>query len=340
MGLYSDPFDLAVGYATRAVETMARLDIAPYPTHYAIWYDYESGQNPELKRMIDIMLTNGFAFDESKLYDLHEMFFSSAREHQALHHTSQRFLETLDDVQQLVATAARDAGVYDTELHSATGQVEDRNRPLSVLLEQLKTHSGVMAERSHRVSLRLQRSATKIRTLERTLEDVRREATIDSLTELSNRRSFDALLRQTAGEAMNSGETLSLLMVDVDHFKHFNDRWGHQVGDAALRLVAQTLTQSIRGRDVAARYGGEEFTVILPGTNLENATSVGENIRAALERARLSVSGVDPAAARLTASLGVSCYDVGEPLSDWLRRADEALYRAKHEGRNRVVAVA
>ena len=167
---------------------------------------------------------------------------------------------------------------------------------------------------------------------------MRREATTDGLTEIANRRAFDTILRETAGEAMNSGDDLSVLMIDIDHFKIFNDTWGHQTGDDVLRLVAATLQQSIRGQDTAARYGGEEFAVILPATSLSAAVAVGSNIRRACERLQFVTRDTQQAVGTVTVSIGGACYEPGEALSNWIRRADAALYRAKQEGRNRVVS--
>ena len=142
-------------------------------------------------------------------------------------------------------------------------------------------------------------------------------------------------LRRFAGEAMNSGDDLALLMVDIDHFKNVNDTWGHQVGDVVLCHVAKTLQQAVRGQDQVARYGGEEFAVILPRTDAASAVSVGENIRQALKRVPLAVETTPPMSP-ITISVGISCYEPGDPLAEWVGRTDAALYRAKREGRNRV----
>lgn len=105
----------------------------------------------------------------------------------------------------------------------------------------------------------MQQSVQKVRSLEHALDDVRKEASTDALTRIANRRSFDARMRETVGTAMNSGEDLSLILADLDHFKIVNDTWGHPQGDGALCIVAEILQQSVRSQDLVARYGGEEF---------------------------------------------------------------------------------
>lgn len=194
-----------------------------------------------------------------------------------------------------------------------------------------------MAQPSERLGFRLKQSVQAIKTLEHTLDDVRREATTDGLTGIANRRAFDTILRETAAEAMNSGDDLSVLIVDIDHFKKFNDTWGHPTGDDVLRVIAATLQQTIRGQDTAARYGGEEFAVILPATPLPAAVAVGNNIRHACEKHELVTHDTEVSVGTITISIGAACYEPGEALANWIRRADGALYRAKEGGRNCVM---
>jgi diguanylate cyclase (GGDEF)-like protein len=160
-------------------------------------------------------------------------------------------------------------------------------------------------------------------------------AATDGLTGLANRRSLDQALKQEWARGMRSGKPLALLMIDVDHFKAFNDRHGHHGGDVALRSVAQALASSIRRPgDLAARYGGEEFMVVLPETNKAGACVLAEKLRLAIEA--LPPFGDDTVS--ITVSIGVATHspmthDVPEPL---FHAADRALYRAKNNGRNRV----
>ncbi len=162
-------------------------------------------------------------------------------------------------------------------------------------------------------------------------------ATTDSLTGLPNRRHLGEALARDLARADRSGAPLAVVMCDVDHFKKFNDTWGHQTGDLVLAQVGAVLKKSVRTGDVPARYGGEEFMAILPGADIEGARVVAERIRAALERTE--VAG-PKGPLKVTASFGVAvvkgtqCKDGAEAL---VGRADAALYQAKQAGRNRVV---
>jgi diguanylate cyclase (GGDEF)-like protein len=165
-------------------------------------------------------------------------------------------------------------------------------------------------------------------------------ATQDGLTGISNRRRFDELLSLEWARAMRDAKVLTLLMVDVDHFKDYNDTCGHQAGDACLKAIAATMSDCIqRTVDVVARYGGEEFAVILPNASLNGATVVAERIRSAIER--LDLPGSGRLGKKVTVSIGVAAITPaqagGYPIL--VSAADAALYQAKHDGRNRVVSI-
>jgi diguanylate cyclase len=127
-------------------------------------------------------------------------------------------------------------------------------------------------------------------------------------------------------------------MVDIDHFKQFNDAHGHQMGDQVLRLIGSTLTLSVKGQDTPARYGGEEFAIILPRTRLDDAVTLAEQIRKTVATKRVTKKNTGEALGKITLSLGVAMLRAQEPLGDLIMRADEALYAAKRGGRNRVVS--
>jgi diguanylate cyclase (GGDEF)-like protein/PAS domain S-box-containing protein len=179
---------------------------------------------------------------------------------------------------------------------------------------------------SHRAELELERANTELASLVRK----------DALTGLANRRCFDEMLHKTWTEALAGGWPIAVLMIDVDHFKQFNDCYGHQRGDLCLRDVAVAIVSGLfHPDDLAARYGGEEFAVILPRTSTDNAAQVAERIRRAvhdLRRPHLAAP-----LGELTISVGVAAawpVQHGEALAV-VRAADEALYTSKHEGRNR-----
>jgi diguanylate cyclase (GGDEF)-like protein len=152
----------------------------------------------------------------------------------------------------------------------------------------------------------------------------------DALTGVANRRAFDERLEAEEMRTRQTGETFSLLMMDVDNFKRFNDRHGHLAGDQALARIANTLRSNNRSSDLLARYGGEEFALILPQTRAEVAAAVAERLRAAVEAAEMPCQPI-------TLSIGVAAYDRPRGTSGLIAAADQALYAAKSAGRNRVI---
>ena len=176
------------------------------------------------------------------------------------------------------------------------------------------------------------------RKLDAANQDLLRLSSSDGLTGIPNRRYFDETLDREWRRSRRLGNELALIMCDVDHFKSFNDRYGHQAGDECLRQVAKALSgQADRGCDTPARYGGEEFSLILPDTDIDGAQIVAERARAAV--AELGIPHSESIYGEVTVSLGVACMTPDEDnRSEMLiMAADRALYQAKKDGRNRVV---
>jgi diguanylate cyclase (GGDEF)-like protein/PAS domain S-box-containing protein len=207
-----------------------------------------------------------------------------------------------------------------------------------------------VADREGRV-VRLQassRDVTERRDYERQLEDARRKlqahqeslleanarlaalASHDGLTGLKNRRAFEERMLEELARIRRTAQPVSLLLLDIDHFKTFNDSFGHPRGDEVLRLVARLLTRAIRDTDTAVRYGGEEFAIILPNTDGEGATAMGERLRLAIEEAPWVERGITISVGAATAA------GPAVALDELLEQADRALYRSKQSGRNRV----
>jgi diguanylate cyclase len=160
---------------------------------------------------------------------------------------------------------------------------------------------------------------------------------LDPLTKVFNRESFDEGLVRTIEAARANDEPLSLIMIDIDHFKRFNDSYGHQTGDQVLRLVAMTLKSNIKGKDLAARYGGEEFAAILPTTSYGDALHVAENVRRAIQAKELLKRSTNEKLGRITSSIGIASLRPADTPASLIERADRCLYAAKHGGRNCVV---
>lgn len=176
--------------------------------------------------------------------------------------------------------------------------------------------------------------ARAARYAEREMHAARLTARTDPLTGLPNRAELDSGLPGRVADARRDARPLSVMFIDLDHFKRINDRWGHDVGDLCLSAAAAEMRKHVRASDLIARYGGEEFVLVLDGADFDVATAIAGELRAGVERHGLSVAGRPVG---LTVSIGIAQLRAGDDAGELLRRADEALYRAKAEGRNRLV---
>lgn len=167
-------------------------------------------------------------------------------------------------------------------------------------------------------------------------EGLRRLASVDALTGVNNRRHLMELADLEWKRAVRYGTPLSLLVLDVEHFKHINDTYGHSVGDQAICLVAQACMSAVREIDIVGRYGGEEFVIVLPGTHFAGALELAERLRRRVAGIRIKSGHPEPIS--LTASIGVATLQQGDTLEQLLMAADKALYQAKRQGRDKVVA--
>jgi two-component system, cell cycle response regulator len=189
---------------------------------------------------------------------------------------------------------------------------------------------------------RVRTQVRKRRYLERLRDDVQtslEHAITDALTGLHNRRYMERHIGSLVEQSAAGGKPLAVLMLDVDHFKEINDTYGHDAGDEVLREFALRIRKSIRGLDLACRYGGEEFLVVMPETDLSGAALVAERLRRTVASEPFALQQSERAT-NVTISVGIAALGPGDDPASLVKRADQALYRAKRDGRNRVVPAA
>jgi diguanylate cyclase len=247
--------------------------------------------------------------------------------------------DEVDSIIKLIDEAIGTTVRYNTNLTDASQQIEDTTNPdaLSTIVKTLLRKTQEIEQQNRDLQAHLQSSRDEIAELQATLEVTRTEGLTDALTKLANRRHFDHTLETAILDSMQSGKPLSLIVCDVDHFKRFNDTFGHITGDQVLRLLGATLKQTVKGQDLAARYGGEEFAVILPNTALPQAMAVAENIRTAVSSKKLVNRANNTDYGRISVSVGVAEYRPVDDTDALVARADRCLYAAKQQGRNRVI---
>ncbi len=331
-------FRRALGYSTAALDLLKRATIPPYPQFYELLYTYATGVNPSLNARINEIFRAGQATPDlaERLYN---EFLKAKDANERISGVSERMSKRIVTIHDAIDTAMTTASAYSATLQIASGDLSGEPtdaESLQRLASSLLAETRRMQEANHRLEMNLAASREDIEALQRDLDDVRREALLDPLTKIFNRQAFDDGLLRASARA-NEGEHLCLLLLDIDHFKRFNDTWGHQTGDQVLRLVAMTLKSNIKGKDIAARYGGEEFAAILPDTDIEGAVILADNIRKAIQAKELLKRSTNEKLGRVTASFGVAMFRAGDTPSSLIDRADRCLYAAKHGGRNKVV---
>jgi diguanylate cyclase len=206
-----------------------------------------------------------------------------------------------------------------------------RDNPLMPEVERLAEDQLRLLRRTAKISRISDAFQGQLKSLNESLQAL---SGLDFLTGLPNRRSMMEALTAEQVRAQRSGEPLTVLMCDVDHFKVVNDTHGHAVGDEVLRTLGRALHDALRRYDQCARWGGEEFLVLLPDTELQGAREVAEKLRR--EAGGISVEAAGGVRVTVTLSVGVAQLDAGESVDSVLRRADVAMYDAKHAGRDRV----
>ena len=338
--VFHDSLDQSMQYARQALEQMVAHEVPATPTNFTVWYTHVSGREPDLSRMISILDDNGQDFTESVCHDLYDKFFTTHTEEQTLHETTTRIEQELESILKYIGDAGQDASAYGETLASAQGDIlgsKDADG-LKTALTRLLEDTHKMEELNKQLEQKLEASTQEIGQLRDDLEDMRKEALTDALTGIANRKLFDMELRRAARDAMEGGQELCLLLLDIDHFKKFNDTYGHQTGDEVLKLMAATTAKAVKGDDIPARYGGEEFAVILPNTGLEGAKKVAEGIRERISTKKLVNRATNQDLGKITVSIGAGLFEYGESLPNLIKRTDQALYKAKATGRNRVVS--
>ena len=333
-------FETARVLADRAMDRIIANGLLPNPENFTLWYAFFSGQNPDLTRAIELAQRDGATLSQSHCDELYKRFFTLDAETQAIRETSDRARVALGRILDQLGSVGSETDRYGQALAGFRGELD---QPLTLaelraMVAAIAAETTAIVDRQTRLQSQLMESSQQLAELRVVLDSARREAMTDGLTGIANRRGFDLALAAAAETAVQTGMPMTLLMVDIDHFKRFNDTHGHLVGDHVLKLVAKVLTEGVKGRDTVARYGGEEFSVILPHTGLANAVTLAEQLRASVGSRQIINRTRNANYGSVTLSVGAAEYRPGEDLLALMRRADEALYTAKRGGRNRVCA--
>ncbi len=324
--------------ADRAWTELRRRSVLPTPANFELWYTHLSGGNPALSGRLAALLDTGAAPSSEQLQELHADCMGHEVDVDAIADSSDQIEQAACAVIDQVAGSQESLRGYGEALSGVAGRL-GQDQTVSGLVQAIAVLTAETAragERNRALEQQLSASVGRISKLRQTLSEAKQNATTDSLTGLCNRRGFDFRLRRAVARARADEQALCVVLLDIDHFKRFNDTYGHATGDLVLRLVGRVIADNVKGRDTAARYGGEEFAVLLSGAELRPAAVVAGQIRTVLDGKRLTVKGMQQDGGRVTISAGVAQFRAGDSAASLVERADAALYEAKRLGRNRV----
>jgi diguanylate cyclase len=313
---------------------------AAYPRAYELWYTYVTGHHPALMRAINDLLRKFGRVTQSELDDIYDRFINTNRFTAEAERATVRLLSQMDTVGEALESAKGEINDYRGTLNGSVDEMENGvgEERLRAIISDLMASTRNMSRLNAKLSEQLGEAKTEVVELREALESIRTESQIDPVTTLANRMFFDTALADALRHAQRTGDELVVLMTDIDHFKKFNDTYGHLTGDQVLRLVALSIKQNVKGLDTAARFGGEEFAIILPGCNLRGGIQVAEQVRKAVMSRELVKRSTGENLGRVTISIGVSVFRKDDTPTTIIERADTALYAAKRGGRNMVVA--
>jgi diguanylate cyclase len=323
--------------ARKALETMEANGVWPTIRNYQLWLHYVSESDGPLAQEINRLLSGGQPITESVGEKLADTYLPDAKLNGDILEAGDVLTAELNSVTRAIENVQRSTEEYGQELATASARLTDEKQ-LQAVVEDLTAATQKVQADNKSLETQLAESTAELSRLRENLDQVRRDAMTDGLTGLANRKAFDERLAAICAETEKRGEPMALAIIDIDHFKGFNDAWGHQIGDQVLRYVSSVIGRIGAAPRISARYGGEEFAIIFPGEAGRAAMNVLEEIRTEVSSRSLKRRSTNEDLGAITVSAGFAERLKGETIASLVERADAALYASKRSGRNRTTA--
>jgi diguanylate cyclase len=328
--------EYATTIADRAIRLMSQQSVPATPNNFAVWFEYSLGNSVPLRKTIDILITGKRKFDTAINHELYITYIAPQGVPDPLRDLPEQLSGLIATAQQFLNTAVTDNRSQIKALGEVSSEAATSADPKPIIAKLVDELSKATA-RASELEANFAATSEELDNIRDSLKVAEQRSNTDALTGLANRHSMDEFLRLAQIAAMEKDEALSVFLIDIDHFKKFNDDYGHQVGDQVLRLVAKVLQEGVREVDLAARYGGEELIAVLPGADLDACSSVAERIRRRIAEAKLTRRATGKEIGSITVSIGVAQFRLAESADAMIERCDRGLYQAKRLGRNRTV---
>ncbi|MBT3204690.1 MAG: GGDEF domain-containing protein [Gammaproteobacteria bacterium] len=319
---------------------LGKLRLSITPVNYSLIYFYLSGDNLALNEKLDELFLDIEKWNDEKAEKLFNRYICNCKpDEKENEKLRQELLSTVANILGMLIDLGGKTAVSNESLEMHMEKLAVSKDPSEVLhiASNIISETRIFVDETKKFETTLSDISNVIETLKNELDDARRQATIDALTGLNNRRIFDDVLVTAINSSQSSQEPFCLLLLDIDKFKDINDNYGHIVGDKVLVGLSKVLRKHMRGSDYLCRYGGEEFAVVITETLITGAFTVAEKLRKSIENLRLKHVKTGQQIGQVTISIGVASYRNGESSIELVERCDSALYRAKSLGRNRTV---
>jgi diguanylate cyclase len=328
----------AYDLARKVLEDMERRQIWPTALNYELWLHFVANPDGALAQEIERLLQMGEPITEGVSEQLAAAYLPKARLNEQIRDAGDQLTKELTAVAAAIKQAQRSSEQYGQTLAGAGRTLDEDAGPDAVrrMVDTLTAATKRVQRENRSLAKRLDESTAEVSRLREHLEQVRRDATTDALTNLANRKAFDDELSRAVSEAAEKSEPLALAVIDIDHFKRFNDTWGHQTGDQVIRYVSSVIGRMAPPPRFAARYGGEEFAMIFPSEHAADVLQTLEEIREEVSSRALKRRSTNEDLGTITVSAGVAELKHGEKMEALIDRADQALYVSKRNGRNMV----
>jgi diguanylate cyclase len=328
----------AYDVAHAALDRMQEARIWPTALNFELWLHLVADPEGPLAREIERMLSNGEPLTDFVAEELAHTFLPKVRLQDEIKDAGDQLTLELATVTKAIRNAQRTNASYSQQLAAVSHELTDDRPPEEVktLIRGLNQATDRVQTENMTLQQKLADSNAEVGRLRDHLAQARREATTDALTGLANRKAFDDELQRACTAADRSGVPVQLAVLDIDHFKMFNDTWGHQTGDQVLRYVAGVIGRVGAPPRFAARYGGEEFAMIFATENAVEVDGILREICQEIASRRLKRRSTNEELGTVTISAGFAQRRPTEPATSLMDRADTALYESKRAGRNRV----
>ena len=329
----------AYALTRKAVDQMEKHQVWPTPLNYELWIHYINSPESELAIEIDGLVKTHQPITEAVSEDLAARYLTRNRLSEEIRDAGDQLSRELASVTEAIEKAQQTNAAYGRTLAGASKELSTDQEPpaLKKMVETLTAATKRVQRENSNLEQRLNASTDEVERLRENLEQVRRDAMTDGLTNLANRKSFDEGLLSACAKSEAQSAPLTLAVIDIDHFKRFNDTWGHQTGDQVLRYVASVIGRvGMKAPRLAARYGGEEFAIIFPNETMDAVIPLLEEIREEIASRLLKRRSTDEDLGAVTISIGLAEREAGEGATLLVERADTALYASKRGGRNRL----